>query len=92
NNNDDELYKALSNMNLGNYDDYNEEEQPTSEEVQYNEFLEEEMLKIEKLLNINVADFTNGLEEDANIQNNDVKSNVDAGNWDPEREAKSILD
>ncbi|CAG8835225.1 13104_t:CDS:1, partial [Gigaspora margarita] len=101
-NNDDELHEALSNMNLGNYDDYDEEEQPTSEEVQDDEFPEEETLKIEELLNIDVADFTNDLgeivftanfesseEEDVNIQNNDVESNVDEGNWDPEKEAES---
>ncbi|CAG8783129.1 15926_t:CDS:2, partial [Gigaspora rosea] len=105
NNDDDELHEALFNMNLGDYDDYDKEEQPTSEEVQDDEFPEEETLKIEELLNIDVADFTNGLgeivftanfesfeEEDVNIQNNDVESNVDEGNWDPEKEAESMLD
>ncbi|CAG8548676.1 13613_t:CDS:2 [Dentiscutata heterogama] len=79
--------------------------QPTSKEVQDNEFLEEKTLKIKELLNIDVADFTNDLgeivftanfesseEEDSNIQNNDFKSNVNKGNWDPEKEAKSMLD
>ncbi|CAG8798440.1 3697_t:CDS:1, partial [Gigaspora rosea] len=85
NNDDYELYEALSNMNLGNYDDYDEEEQPTSEEVQDDEFPEEELLKIEELLNIDIAEFTNGLgeivftanfesfeEKDINIQNNNI--------------------
>ncbi|CAG8775244.1 27061_t:CDS:1 [Gigaspora margarita] len=92
-NDDDELHEALSNMDLGDYDNYNKEEQPTNEEVQDDEFLEKEMLKIEKLLNIDVANFTKDLggivftanfesfaEEDRNIQNNDVKSNVDKDN------------
>ncbi|CAG8795201.1 18448_t:CDS:2, partial [Gigaspora rosea] len=78
-------------------------ESPTvCDEVQNDEFLEEEMLKIEELLNIDVADFTNDLgeivftanfgsfeEEDSNIQNNDVESNVDEDNWNPEIEAES---
>ncbi|CAG8702324.1 10960_t:CDS:2, partial [Gigaspora rosea] len=91
-NDDDELHEALSNMDLGNYDDYDEGEQPTSNEVQDDKFLEEEMLKIEELLNIDVADFMNDLEEDGNIQNNDVESNVDEDNWDPKKEAESMLD
>ncbi|CAG8819424.1 32776_t:CDS:2, partial [Gigaspora margarita] len=92
-NDDDELYEALSNMNLGDYNNYDEEEQSTSDKVQDDEFLEEEMLKIKELLNIDIADFMNDLgeivftanfesfeEEDGNIQNNDVESNVDENN------------
>ncbi|CAG8530908.1 10613_t:CDS:2 [Gigaspora margarita] len=89
-NDDDKLHEALSNMDLGDYDNYDKEEQPNSEE---------------ELLNIDIADFTNNLgeivfttnfesfeEENGNIQNNDIKSNVDKDNWDPEKEAESMLD
>ncbi|CAG8530887.1 16689_t:CDS:2, partial [Dentiscutata heterogama] len=44
-------------------DDNYEEEEPTSEEVQDVEFSEEESLKIEELLNLDVANFTNDLGE-----------------------------
>ncbi|CAG8642705.1 4411_t:CDS:2, partial [Racocetra fulgida] len=79
------IYRALSNMNLDDDNDYEEEKQPTSEEIQDDE--------IEELLNIDVAVFMNSLdeivfnanfefseEEDINIQNNDVESNVDKRN------------
>ncbi|CAG8606591.1 38308_t:CDS:2, partial [Gigaspora margarita] len=74
-------------------------------EVQDNKFLEEKMFKIKKLLNIYIDDFMNDLdkivfttnfesseEEDINIQNNNVKSNVDESNWDSKKKAKSMLD
>ncbi|CAG8534270.1 2989_t:CDS:2, partial [Scutellospora calospora] len=99
NNSAEDLYEALSNMNLSDNNDYNEE-QLTSEEVQNVEFLEEEVLKIEELLNLDAADFTNDLDEivfdtnfesfeekNINVQINDVKSNIDEENWDPEKEA-----
>ncbi|CAG8836883.1 10577_t:CDS:2, partial [Gigaspora margarita] len=62
-NNDDELHEALFNIDLGDYDDYDEEEQPISFK-----------------------------EENDNIQNNNIKSNVDKDNWDPKKEAESMLD
>ncbi|CAG8732002.1 24477_t:CDS:2 [Gigaspora margarita] len=58
----EDLYEALSNINLSNDDDYKEEE-PTSKEVQEVEFPEEEFLKIEVLLNFDVAEFTNDLDK-----------------------------
>ncbi|CAG8775934.1 2239_t:CDS:1, partial [Gigaspora margarita] len=64
-----------------------------------------ETLKIEELLNLEVADFTNGLseiifnttsesseEENINVQNNDAENNVDEENWDPENEVDTLLD
>ncbi|CAG8684885.1 1035_t:CDS:1, partial [Scutellospora calospora] len=103
NNSAEDLYEALSNMNLSNNNDY-DEEQPASEEVQDVEFPEEEVLKIEELLNLDAADFTNDLgeivfdtnfesseEENVNVQINDAESNVDEENWDPEKEADIML-
>ncbi|CAG8684990.1 38_t:CDS:2, partial [Scutellospora calospora] len=68
--------------------------------VQDVEFPEEEVLKIEKLLNLDAADFTNDLgeivfdtnfesseEKNVNVQINDAEGNVDEENWDPEKEA-----
>ncbi|CAG8672542.1 15247_t:CDS:2 [Cetraspora pellucida] len=91
NNSAEDLYEALSNINLSDDDDYNKE-QPTSE-VQDVEFPEEETLNIEELLNLDAADFTNDLDEivfnnnfkssekkHGNVQINNAKNNVDGEN------------
>ncbi|CAG8579832.1 6193_t:CDS:1, partial [Scutellospora calospora] len=96
------LYEVLSNINLSDVDDY-DEEQLTSE-VKDVEFLKEEVLNIEELLNLDVADFTNDLgeivfnnnfesseEEHSNVQINNTKSNIDEENWDPEKEVDTML-
>ncbi|CAG8546040.1 3194_t:CDS:2 [Dentiscutata heterogama] len=86
-------------------DDNYEKKEPTSEEVKDVEFLEEESFKIEELLNLDVANFTNDLdkvildigfesskEEDSNIQNYDAENDADKDNWDPEKEINMMLD
>ncbi|CAG8805926.1 36507_t:CDS:1, partial [Gigaspora margarita] len=91
-------------MNSSNNDDY-DEKQPASKEEQDVEFLKEEAIKIEELLNLNAANFTNGLgeivfdtsfefskEENINVQINDTESNIDKKNWDPEKDTNIMLD
>ncbi|CAG8855862.1 17001_t:CDS:1, partial [Gigaspora margarita] len=86
-----------------NDDDY-DKEHPASEEEQDVEFLEEEALKIEELLNLDAANFTNNLgkivfdtsfeffEEENNVQINNAEDNIDEENWNPEKKTNIILD
>jgi hypothetical protein len=95
------LHEILYNASL--YDEEDLEEELINEDTQdIFIFLEEEILKIEQLLNLDATDFTNSLgeiiadtfnlseeeSEDIIIQDdNSVEED-----WDPEREADAILD
>ncbi|CAG8500028.1 33711_t:CDS:10 [Gigaspora margarita] len=85
----EDLYEALSNVNL----------------IQDIELLEEELLTVEELLNLDTPDFTNDLGEvildtgfkssekkNGNVQNHNTKNDTYEENWDPEKEINEMLD
>ncbi|CAG8818180.1 23228_t:CDS:1, partial [Cetraspora pellucida] len=89
----EDIYKALSNLNLSKNNDNYKKRQLSNKKMQNFKFSEKKTLKIEKLLNIDAANFTNSLdkiifdtnfesskEENINYQNSNAKNNVDKKN------------